>query len=330
MTGLYASTVTLEIQPAMEPEGGPRACSIADALEILGDRWSLLVVRECSYGVHRFSDIQRNTGAATDILTSRLKRLEAAGILRRERYSARPVRHQYFLTDAGRELFPVLLALREWGERQLHPGVAPVNPVPDTATTVPPTSGPADGDRAVTVGTATYVYGPASVTTPAWVKVTSAAPRARDGASAVIVVDDTVVTPVAAVPPNATVYVPENPVPEIVTVLPPVRRPEGGEMAARQAGDALRRAEPAQAVRMAREQMPAQQVARDRAQHADRQDTADSCGVSRQSHGRLFDLSHYDVGTLAQERARVRQPELAAATLEQRLSDGLLKLGDVL
>ena len=129
MTGLYASTVTLEIQPAMEPEGGPRACSIADALEILGDRWSLLVVRECSYGVHRFSDIQRNTGAATDILTSRLKRLEAAGILRRERYSARPVRHQYFLPDAGRELFPVLLALREWGERQLHPGEVPLNPV---------------------------------------------------------------------------------------------------------------------------------------------------------------------------------------------------------
>lgn len=104
-------------------------CSIADALEILGDRWSLLVVRECSYGVHRFNDIQRNTGAATDILTGRLKRLEAAGILRRERYSERPVRHEYFLTPAGEELFPILLALREWGERQLHPNEAPVNPV---------------------------------------------------------------------------------------------------------------------------------------------------------------------------------------------------------
>ena len=121
--------MTLEIQPVVEPGGGPRACSIADALEILGDRWSLLVVRECGYGVHRFTDIQRNTGAATDILASRLKRLEAAGILRREPYSARPVRHEYFLTDAGRELFPILLALREWGERQLHPGADPVNPV---------------------------------------------------------------------------------------------------------------------------------------------------------------------------------------------------------
>ena len=121
--------MTLEIQPAISPDGGPRACSIADALEILGDRWSLLVVRECSYGVHRFSEMQRNTGAATDILTSRLKRLEAAGILRREPYSSRPVRHEYFLTEAGQELFPVLLGLREWGERRLHPDTAPVNPV---------------------------------------------------------------------------------------------------------------------------------------------------------------------------------------------------------
>jgi DNA-binding HxlR family transcriptional regulator len=104
-------------------------CSIADALEILGDRWSLLVVRECSYGVHRFNEIQRKTGAATDILTSRLKRLEAVGILRREPYSERPIRYEYFLTPAGEELFPILLALREWGERRLHPDAAPVNPV---------------------------------------------------------------------------------------------------------------------------------------------------------------------------------------------------------
>lgn len=104
-------------------------CSIADALEILGDRWSLLVVRECGYGVHRFTDIQRNTGAATDVLTGRLKRLEAVGILRRSPYQSRPPRYEYFLTDAGRSLFPILLALREWGERQLHPDEPPANPV---------------------------------------------------------------------------------------------------------------------------------------------------------------------------------------------------------
>jgi DNA-binding HxlR family transcriptional regulator len=121
--------VTWKIQPSPDPAGGPRVCSIADALEILGDRWSLLVVRECSYGVHRFKDIQRSTGAATDILTSRLKGLEAVGILRREPYNSRPVRYEYFLTDSGEELFPILLALREWGERQLHSGMAPLNPV---------------------------------------------------------------------------------------------------------------------------------------------------------------------------------------------------------
>ena len=121
--------MTLEIQPGPGSGGGPRACSIADALEILGDRWSLLVVRECSYGVHRFNDIQRNTGAATDILTSRLKRLEAIRILRREPYSSRPVRHEYFLTESGQELFPILLSLRDWGQRRLHPDTDPVNPV---------------------------------------------------------------------------------------------------------------------------------------------------------------------------------------------------------
>ena len=114
--------MTWEIQPTPKPVNGPRVCSIADALEILGDRWSLLIVRECSYGVHRFTDIHRNTGAASDILTSRLKRLEEVCILHRKRYSWRPERYGYFLTETGEELFPILLALREWGERQLHPG----------------------------------------------------------------------------------------------------------------------------------------------------------------------------------------------------------------
>lgn len=121
--------MTLETQSTPGSADAPRACSIADALGILGDRWSLLIVRECSYGVHRFNDIRRNTGAATDILTGRLKRLIEAGIVRREPYSSRPPRYEYFLTATGMELFPILLALREWGERQLHPGMSPQNPV---------------------------------------------------------------------------------------------------------------------------------------------------------------------------------------------------------
>ena len=115
--------MSLKIGPT-PGEDGARPCSIADALEILGDRWYLLIVRECSYGVHRFNDIQRNTGAARDILASRLKRLESVGVLRREPYSSRPARHEYFLTESGNELFPILLAFREWGERQLHAGAA--------------------------------------------------------------------------------------------------------------------------------------------------------------------------------------------------------------
>jgi DNA-binding HxlR family transcriptional regulator len=115
--------------PAGRSTDGPRECSIADALGILGDRWTLLVVRECSYGAHRFNEIQRNTGAPRDILASRLKRLEAVGILRRELYSTHPLRHEYLLTESGHELLPVLLALREWGERRLHPGEPPVIPV---------------------------------------------------------------------------------------------------------------------------------------------------------------------------------------------------------
>jgi DNA-binding HxlR family transcriptional regulator len=108
---------------------GPRECSIADALEILGDRWSLLIVRECGYGNRRFNEIQRHTGAPRNILASRLKRMQDAGILRRELYSEHPQRYEYFLTDSGEELFPILLAFREWGERQLHPDHSPVNPV---------------------------------------------------------------------------------------------------------------------------------------------------------------------------------------------------------
>lgn len=124
----YASGVSFESQPALVTEG-PRQCSIADALEILGDRWSLLIVRECAYGTRRFNDIQRHTGAPRNILASRLKRMQAAGILHRELYSEHPRRYEYSLTNSGKELFPILLALRQWGEQQLHAGEPPVNPV---------------------------------------------------------------------------------------------------------------------------------------------------------------------------------------------------------
>jgi DNA-binding HxlR family transcriptional regulator len=97
--------------------GGPRACSIADALELVGERWSLLVLRELGFGVRRFKDIQVNTGAPRETLALRLRKLEEAGVIERRRYCDHPPRDDYLLTAVGRDLTPVLTALREWGER---------------------------------------------------------------------------------------------------------------------------------------------------------------------------------------------------------------------
>ena len=86
-------------------------------MTVLGEKWSLLVIRELALGVHRFDEIQRNTGAPRDILASRLRKLEDEGVLERRQYQERPVRHGYHLTASGNELRPILLALSQWGER---------------------------------------------------------------------------------------------------------------------------------------------------------------------------------------------------------------------
>ena len=95
----------------------PRPCSIASALEVLGERWTLLVLREIHYGVHRFDAIQRNIGAPRDVLTKRLNRLVEAGVVERRQYSERPPRFEYHATTAGHELRPVLRLLNAWGAR---------------------------------------------------------------------------------------------------------------------------------------------------------------------------------------------------------------------
>jgi len=101
-------------------------CSIADALSIVGDRYALLVARELRYGQTRFQDIAAGTGAPRDVLTARLRKLEEAGVIERRRYSEHPPRYEYLLTEAGRELQPILLALKEWGDRFINPGAEPV------------------------------------------------------------------------------------------------------------------------------------------------------------------------------------------------------------
>lgn len=106
-------------------DDGPRVCSVARALELVGDRWALLVIREAFLGDHRFDEIQRRTGAPRDILAARLKKLVAAGILERRQYQERPERHEYHLTGAGRDLHPVITALRQWGDRHVTDGPRP-------------------------------------------------------------------------------------------------------------------------------------------------------------------------------------------------------------
>ncbi|MGY1849627.1 MULTISPECIES: winged helix-turn-helix transcriptional regulator [unclassified Blastococcus] len=96
-----------------------RRCSIAGALDVVGDRWALLVVREVSLGAHRFSEILRGTGAPRERLAARLTALVDAGVLERREYSRNPPRSDYHLTRAGRDLLPVLQALMQWGDRHV-------------------------------------------------------------------------------------------------------------------------------------------------------------------------------------------------------------------
>ncbi|WP_331769264.1 winged helix-turn-helix transcriptional regulator (plasmid) [Embleya sp. NBC_00888] len=86
---------------------------------MVGEKWALLAVRELGFGNHRFDAIARNTGAPRDILTTRLRALETAGILERRRYQDRPPRFEYHLTEQGRALAPVLQTLASWGDRWL-------------------------------------------------------------------------------------------------------------------------------------------------------------------------------------------------------------------
>ncbi len=112
------STVRLPVPgPAAGAPGRP--CSIAAALRVVGEKWALLAVREIALGNRRFDMIARNTGASRDILTTRLRGLEESGVVFRRRYQDHPPRFEYHLTEAGRDLLPVLHALRRWGDRWL-------------------------------------------------------------------------------------------------------------------------------------------------------------------------------------------------------------------
>ena len=88
-------------------------------MDILGERWTFLILRESFYGVRRFSDMQRNLGIARNILSTRLQTLVRGGILERRRYQDEPERFEYRLTEAGRDLYPAVIAIMKWGDEYL-------------------------------------------------------------------------------------------------------------------------------------------------------------------------------------------------------------------
>jgi DNA-binding HxlR family transcriptional regulator len=92
-------------------------CSVASTLEIIGERWTLLIVRDIFLGVRRFDDLQRNLGIARNILQNRLERLVDEGIVVKRPYQERPVRYEYRLTTKGADLWPVLVSLVYWGNQ---------------------------------------------------------------------------------------------------------------------------------------------------------------------------------------------------------------------
>jgi len=92
-------------------------CSIAGALEVIGDRWTILLLRDLALGLHRYDELRNSTGIPTTTLANRLKRLEAQGLVERLRYTERPPRDEYRLTEKGRDFWKVTTALREWGDR---------------------------------------------------------------------------------------------------------------------------------------------------------------------------------------------------------------------
>jgi DNA-binding HxlR family transcriptional regulator len=107
-------------------------CSIQASLDILGDRWTILILRDAFRGVRRFDDFRRDLDIARPVLTDRLKRLVEHGVLARQLYCERPPRYEYRLTPMGMSLSPTLVALMRWGDEWLSDGDVPTVLVHET------------------------------------------------------------------------------------------------------------------------------------------------------------------------------------------------------
>ena len=104
-------------------------CSVAQCLEVVGDWWTLLIVRDAFLGVSRFDELQERLGISRNILHQRLARLVEAGILEKVAYSEHPPRYDYRLTAKGRDLWPVLTTMRQWGDKHAAPNGPPLQVV---------------------------------------------------------------------------------------------------------------------------------------------------------------------------------------------------------
>jgi len=101
-------------------------CSVAQCLEVVGEWWSMLIMRDVFLGVSRFDELQERLGISRNILSQRLNRLVEAGVLVKVPYSEHPPRFDYRLTDKGRDLWPVLTAMRQWGDKYEAPDGLPL------------------------------------------------------------------------------------------------------------------------------------------------------------------------------------------------------------
>ncbi|MGA2124061.1 MAG: helix-turn-helix domain-containing protein [Acidimicrobiales bacterium] len=104
-------------------------CSVAQCLEVIGEWWSMLIVRDAFLGVTRFEDFQRRLSISRNILRDRLNTLVDNGVFRRVPYSQHPPRDEYKLTQKGRDLWPVLSAMRQWGDQYAAPNGPPIEVV---------------------------------------------------------------------------------------------------------------------------------------------------------------------------------------------------------
>jgi DNA-binding HxlR family transcriptional regulator len=102
-----------------------QTCSIAGALEVVGERWSLLLVRNVFLGLRRFDQMQANLGIARNVLQARLTKLVDQGVLEKRLYQQHPPRHEYRLTEKGLDLWPTVVALMQWGDRYAAPSAGP-------------------------------------------------------------------------------------------------------------------------------------------------------------------------------------------------------------